>query len=507
MSFTSAFIDLATYDEIESHLYEYKSNYTTSSNQNNINSNENKGNTFLYMPDKSSWNANISNELEMNPRAEFGTKSIGVLNCQSDYLTRLYLQMHLGQVKLAKKYKDGLYRLRWTRNFAHNIISELKICYDKENNIVSNKSKCYDTKDNILYRCDNLTLDFTTAFKNKDEYFEMIGNRPELINPTSIHYSRGTILPETILNLPLNINTYCKCIIPLVSISNYAIYVCLLTRTWTDLLILDDFETGISRPVNIEDLESAPTINISVMRDSKIVDNSQRHEMINNPNNFMIEYTETSIYNQVSEYSNVENLNIDMTSTSGSMCRFYFGLKNKYNSSDHSNYTSTVPFLSTRYVSTYGHHQKKVPSGVIFNQDKTSEEIYEYLCNDVMNFLPTVLADIIISYIEIKDIKTRDPIGKFQFYIGGTERLNYNANFYSIIHPFNIGAYIPTDVGYHIYSFADRIDGIGPSINFDKLNGHNPVFIITPINDINKDQYDVELYRKHINYSEPKITL
>src|SRR6185437_4636462 len=207
-SLTSLFIDLATYDELESRLYSGKDALSY----------------FVRRLMKSSWFSIMAipqSAVSGNPsNSSFSNGSIAAvpnleynLTRSGDYMLNSWYRIHLGSVQacipqvagpfVANRNPQlmGNYSIRWTRNLGHWIFTETSVTFN----------------DLLAMRLDSYFLDFWNAFTlpagKQAGYGNMIGNVPELTNPLAWVNSflptptttppAGTYLPGYVLNVPL----------------------------------------------------------------------------------------------------------------------------------------------------------------------------------------------------------------------------------------------------------------------------------------------------------------
>ena len=170
---TSGFIDLATFDEIEK--YQYGSNQAFA--------------YFVRETRKSTWFTQVPVILSRSSGAAGFNQEWSVsISRAGDYLLQAWLRLTIPEVTLLPGNQFGANgRIRWTRNFMHNLIREA----------------CISFNDLVAERFDNYFLDFWTAFtvsaSKRVGYDNMIGNVDSLIAPHVV----GDPLVSQNLNLPL----------------------------------------------------------------------------------------------------------------------------------------------------------------------------------------------------------------------------------------------------------------------------------------------------------------
>jgi len=112
---TSGFIDLATYDELEKYLYGGPSATAY----------------FVRETRKSTWFTLVPVVLSRSSgNGDFGTDHAVNISRAGDYLTAVWLRVSTPQITLGEQYASAGYRIRWTRNFMHNLIMDCCITFN-----------------------------------------------------------------------------------------------------------------------------------------------------------------------------------------------------------------------------------------------------------------------------------------------------------------------------------------------------------------------------------------
>ena len=177
---TSGFIDLATFDEIEKYLY----------------GGPDATAYFVRETRKSTWFTQVPVVLSRAAGSPaWGQEWSVAISRAGDYMLQTWLRVCLPSVQLTATNTIATpvptnARVRWTRNFMHNLIREC----------------CITFNDLVAARFDNYHLDFWAAFTvpagKRTGYENMIGNVANLTNPVGIA-TTNTTLPAATLNLPL----------------------------------------------------------------------------------------------------------------------------------------------------------------------------------------------------------------------------------------------------------------------------------------------------------------
>jgi len=209
---TSGFIDLATFDEIEKYLY----------------GGPDATAYFVRETRKSTWFTQVPVVLSRaSGSPAFNTEWSVSISRAGDYLLQTWLRLTTPSVTLAVGNQFGANgRLRWTRNFMHNIMREC----------------CITFNDLVAARFDNYHLDFWAAFTvpagKRNGYNNMIGNFDSLTGPTAA----GGTIPAFTLNLPLPFfyGRDSGVALPTAALPYNDMRINFSFRNWSDLLILDN---------------------------------------------------------------------------------------------------------------------------------------------------------------------------------------------------------------------------------------------------------------------------
>ena len=226
VSLTTAFIDLSTYDEIESFLYGGRSI-----------------NKFRKVIRRSAWFTVIAAQLnKLGTCGDFETEMQAMFSRAGDYVRDCWLRVEVPKIES----KPG-YQARWCKKLGHNLIEEAYLHF---NDLTVNKITSYH-------------MDFMSAFMGipgkQEAYSAMIGHVEQMYNPHA--YYKGIIgksnnpndpddpaaraigapLPAAVLNIPL---PFYFCRDPADSIVQAAcpfndIKVTIKFRAWRDLLMVD----------------------------------------------------------------------------------------------------------------------------------------------------------------------------------------------------------------------------------------------------------------------------
>jgi hypothetical protein len=397
---TSGFIDLATFDEIEK--YQYGSNQAFA--------------YFVRETRKSTWFTQVPVILARSSgSAGFNQEWSVSISRAGDYLLQAWLRLTIPEVTLLESNRFGnAGRLRWTRNFMHNLIREC----------------CISFNDLVAERFDNYFLDFWSAFtvsaSKRVGYDNMIGNVDSLIAP----HASGDPLVSQNLNVPLPFffSRDTGVALPCAALPYNEMRISFNFRNWNELLVLDNSVPDANMnpslvPIVGTDITAAPELtNIQVWANYTIVSNEERKRMACAPRDILIEQVQTAPRQNFVPLNN-PNPNYDIR-FSHSIKALFFAVRNTTNTNIWSNYTTASPVPG--------------PQAVVFE--------------------PAAGAF--------------DPIANTTLIYENTNRLNQmGSDYYSLVEPFYKAPSIPEPTGYHLYSYSLAFHNVDPlgSTNYGKL--------------------------------------
>lgn len=412
---TSGFIDLATFDELEKYMYG-GSDATA---------------YFVRETRKSTWFTQVPVVLSRasgNPG--FDTEWSVSISRAGDYLLAAWLRLTTPRVvpnpavfgTPSVTYPDAnpSLRIRWTRNFMHNLVREA----------------CITFNDLVAARFDNYHLDFWTAFTvpagKRTGYNNMIGNFSELCDPHCPTVpSAGPFIPAFTLNLPLPFffTRDSGVALPTAALPYNEMRINFSFRDWRDLLIVDTIDQTssgacFSRCAVDNDIAPASQMtltNVQVWANYAIVSNDERKRMACAPRDILIEQVQTAPRQTFSPSSDATP-RYDIR-FSHAIKVFFFGARNTSVRCQWSNYTSGTP----------------VPSAASVNYSA---------------------------------LAMTDPILQTSLIYENTNRLSQmGSDFYSLINPWYHAPVIPLETGYHMYSYSLDFICLDPmgSTNYGKL--------------------------------------
>ncbi len=396
---TSGFIDLATFDEIEKYMYGSSQSYAY----------------FVRETRKSTWFTQVPVVLSRSSGSPGFNQDWSVsVSRAADYLQATWLRLVLPEVNLLVGNQFGADgRIRWTRNFMHNLIKEC----------------CISFNDLVAARFDNYLLDFWAAFtvpaSKRVGYDNMVGNIDSLIQPRA----PGDPLPSQALNLPLPFffSRDSGVALPVAALPYNDMRISFSFRNWNDLLILDNSANPAATdntvvPVTPTDIATAPELtNVNVWANYAIVSNEERKRMACAPRDILIEQVQTAPRQTYAPITNSTPC-FDIR-FSHAVKAIMFGVRNTTHTNVWSNYTTASPVPG--------------PQAVVFEPSGAF-----------------------------------DPIATATLIYENTTRLNaMGADYFSLVNPWYHAPAIPEATGYHMYSYSLDMAAVDPlgSTNYGKL--------------------------------------
>lgn len=394
---TSGFIDLATFDEIEKYLY----------------GGPDATAYFVRETRKSTWFTQVPVVLSRaSGSPAFGQEWAVSISRAGDYLLQTWLRLTTPQVVISPTNQFLLNgRLRWTKNFMHNIIREC----------------CITFNDLVAARFDNYQLDFWAAFTvpagKRNGYNNMIGNIDALTGP-------NTTLPATILNLPLPFfyGRDSGVALPTAALPYNEMRINFSMRDWTELLILcntNPVVSGVSQDRFVPqttDLTQTPVLGTTnVWANYAIVSNDERKRMACAPRDILIEQVQTAPRQTFTPTASGSQQSFDIR-FSHAIKVLFFAVRNKTFAAEWSNYTTGSPFTT--------------PTAVVVSTSAV------------------------------------DPISATSLIYENTNRLaQMGSDYFALINPYYNAPVIPTETGFHTYSYSLDFISLDPmgSTNYGKL--------------------------------------
>ena len=400
---TSGFIDLATFDEIEKYLY----------------GGPDATAYFVRETRKATWFTQVPVVLSRSAGSPAFNQEWSVsISRAGDYMLQTWLRLTTPTVTLTAVNgagnADG--RIRWTRNFMHNIIREC----------------CITFNDLVAARFDNYHLDFWAAFTvpagKRNGYNNMIGTFDDMIGGNAPLVP----IPAFTLNLPLPFfyGRDSGVALPTAALPYNEMRINFAFREWSDLLILENtsaatLAAGTEQRVQVTSADlvgGTPVLgNTQVWANYAIVSNDERKRMACAPRDILIEQVQTAPRQSFTPATNTQQ-SFDIR-FSHAIKVLFFAVRNTTSKAEWSNYLTASP----------------VDSGV------------------AVNFTPSGAAD---------------PILQTSLIYENTNRLaQMGSDYFSLINPWFNAPVIPLETGFHEYSYSLDFICLDPmgSTNYGKL--------------------------------------
>lgn len=397
----AGFVDIATLDEIEKYQYGSSDAFTY----------------FVRETRKSTWFTQVPVMLSKSSgQVGFGRDWSVLVSRACDYLLHTWLRVKTPTVVLLASNKYGVNgRLRWTKNFMHNLVRECSITF---NDLVAQKFDSYWF---------DFWAAFTTPASKQGAYDNMIGNFDFLLAP----HAPGVPIPEKWLNLPLPFffTRDSGLALPTAALPYNEIRINFSFRPWQELLVLENSApvSGVN-PYSVPvvgataDIVSEPTLDQSdVWANYSIVSNGERERMGCAPRDMLIEQVQSAHHNTFHPVQNRQP-HFDIR-FSHSVKALFFGIQNTTNKNVRSNYTSASP----------------IPGPIVDNYNPTN---------------------------------AFDPIENATLTYENLDRLTrMGSDYYSLVNPWYSAPSIPSETGYHMYSYSLAFNDVDPlgSTNYGKL--------------------------------------
>ena len=396
---TSGFIDLATFDEIEKYLY----------------GGPDATAYFVRETRKSTWFTQVPVVLSRaSGSPAFNQEWAVSISRAGDYLLQSWLRLLTPAVTLLPTNVAGANgRLRWTRNFMHNIIREC----------------CITFNDLVAARFDNYQLDFWAAFTvpagKRNGYDNMIGNFLAMTNGNP----PGVAIPAFTLNLPLPFfyGRDSGVALPTAALPYNEMRLNFSFRNWNELLILSNvaFLQEQRLPITVgaaADIAADPLLGTTqVWSNYAIVSNDERKRMACAPRDLLIEQVQTAPRQNFNPANNAQP-SYDIR-FSHAIKVLFFSVRNTTFAAEWSNYMTNSPVANGAGV----------------------------------NYAPPGQAD---------------PVLQTSLIYENTNRLaQMGSDYYSLVNPYYHAPVIPTVTGYHSYSYSLDFINLDPmgSTNYGKL--------------------------------------
>lgn len=244
---TSAFIDIATFDEIEKYLYNGPTAITY----------------FVRCVKKATWFAQVPVTLtKVGSTADFNQETCWSISRAGDYLTYVWLRATLPAVTVSSAGVSA--GARWCWNVGHNLIDNCKISFN----------------DLTVQEFDSYWLDMNAAFtvpaSKRIGYNNMIGT-------VNVLYTSALDLPAYTLNVPLPFffTRDTGIALPTAALPYNEMKIDISFRDWRDLLILE--------PNTVIEFTELHLSNVELWANYVVVSNEERVKMGKCPRDMVIE--------------------------------------------------------------------------------------------------------------------------------------------------------------------------------------------------------------------------
>lgn len=301
----AGFIDLATYDELEKYMY----------------GTEKAISYFVADIKPSTWFTLVPTVLSKSMgQAQFGQDWAASISRSGDYLVHTWLRTRVEGVTLTPALQAAGAQIRWTHNFAHNLIKLAAVTFN----------------DLVAMQFDNYFLDFWAAFtvpaSKQIGYNNMIGN-------TEGQYKGAKTLAPFTVNLPLPFffTRDSGLALPTAALPYNEMRVNIQMRDWTELLVYYAPGSVTGQRLSVPDnLASAPQLrDCNIWAEYAIVSNDERKRMGCAPRDILIEQTQSA---PRSTFKTTQSNPVDIR-FAHAVKTLFFGVRNCTVSSEWSNYT------------------------------------------------------------------------------------------------------------------------------------------------------------------------
>jgi len=427
-SVTSAFIDLATFDEIEKYLYNGPTAITF----------------FVRCVRKCTWGAQVPVTLTQNAgNPDFDGDTAFQISRAGDYLLAVWLRFTTPEIKLVTELVQGvptpIGTARWVNNLAHNLIDLTWISFN-------------DLK---VQEFDSYWLDIWSAHtvnaSKRVGYANMVGQEIQALGQQGGESS----IPEYTFNLPLPFffTRESGIALPTAALPYNEMRIHFEFRKWQDLLIL---EGG----AQLVDQNKMHLKNVQLWANYAVVSNEERVKMGKCPRDMVIEQVQRHNgrpYNPaVTTTNSSQSYDIRMSHSIKALFWVVANVTRCQNVRGEINLGSTAAELSN-YTTRSG----------CCPVSANPEPVNVDLVGDVNGFM-----------------QGQDPVRLSSLLYENTYRLfEMGSDYFSLVQPYYHWTSIPEVTGYHSYSFAMHPESLDPSFstNFGKLT--NVSLALTPSED------------------------
>lgn len=429
---TSAFIDLATFDEIEKYLYNGPTAITY----------------FVRCVRKSTWFAQVPVPLtQISGTPNFNSDVSWQISRAGDYLLHVWLRATLPAVSATVSTpSEAGTGIQWVANVGHNLIELAYITFN-------------DLK---VQEFDNYWLDIWNAFtldaSKTTGYQNMIGNVMDLTTPS-------LSLPQYTINVPLPFffTRDTGIALPTAALPYNEMRITLELRDWRELLVIGPNTILSTSPSSIN------LTNVQLWANYAVVSNEERVKMGKCPRDMVIEQVQRNGSRSFTPATIGVNANASYDIRMSHSIKALFWV---------------VANTTICYTVAGSAGAGNIPTGVggpgvpanqaRFWSNYTTSGCYSCISS----------ADELQGGGSPPNIEGTDPIASSSLLYENTYRLfEMGSDYFSLVQPYYFWTTIPTSTGYHVYSFALHPESMDPSAstNFGKLT--NVSLQITPSQD------------------------
>jgi len=408
---TTGFVDLATYDNLEKHMY----------------GGDDSISYFVRETRKSTWFTLVPSVLNRSAGvANFGNTIYAEISRSGDYLLNTWLRATLPAIRINTN-SNSDYRVSWTPNVGHNLIKECELTFNEL----------------VAARFDNYHLDFWNSFtipgsKNVG-YNKMIGNVFELTSAETSHEAYTINVP-----LPFFFSRNHGIALPTAALPYCQMKIKIDLRDWSELITTSYRVQGTSDPEetvqypsvvgnNNGDLIAEPRLsNINVWANYALVSNEERKKMACTPRDIVIEQVQSS--GHIAFVPDMNPKNTFELFLNHSIKTLFFAVRNKTIASMWSNYTTTSGQLSGNSLTYEGVDPIGETSVSYVNSKRISNMSSDYY-SFVQPFyysdrIPETVGHHMYSYS--LDLLSLDPMGSTNFGKLSNVSISPNASLQSI---------------------------------------------------------------------------
>ena len=420
-----------------------------------------------------------------------------------DAIRDMYLTFELPDI-----YSDSNYKFQWIKRIGEYIVKDISLQIDTNQNVDKHYSEWFHAYSELNYN-----------EGKKKGYYKMIGNVPELYDPSnasgncgqyqSTGYAPSIVNRKLYLPLIFWFNKYASMSFPLIAIQKTEININITLRKLQQLYTVIDY-TGVFggtgyrvRPtksnhyignfLSINTSQSSLDVNPRIEINNIFLDNEERKRFALSSHDYLI--TQVQAITRAFNYS--KSIIFDLTNINKPVTELVFMIRRSdmEDVNDWTNYTnwnlSDIPPYSNGYINPYG-------SSLTLN----TGNIQYYKTRNLLKSA--------VVRIQAQEITTGDSIDNDNPTSG---RLNgKDFVFYNLMENFNANANMP-DEGIYTYSFSLDNSSLQPvgAVNMSSISNKDIILNLTDINPTggynypSGISYNYNVYVFAVNYDILKI--